>query len=229
MDIITGLLVVAIIGFAIYGIYKFYSTKKEEKRKLYEQKKESMIKNVIREILTNSESNNSEEMVNRCYLDYIGYFNRIIGKSAITPNYTETLLETYLFAVVAYNNTFIDENAKDEFLNDFAEIIGDKKIDWTKLKPKLIDIFQKSLINPMMDANKALERLFSDPYIYVNPRAHIRYSLSTEQSHNVSNVAPLHDSTENKSLPLKEENVEKVMSALNKIDKNVKIDFNSKT
>lgn len=226
MDFIIGILVVVIIGFAIYGIYKFYSTKKDEERKLYEQKKESMIKNVIREILTNSKSNNSEEMVNRCYLDYIDFFNSIIGKFAIAPDYEETLLETYLFAIIAYNNAFMEESAKNEFLEEFSEIIGDRKIDWKKLKPKIIDIFQKSLINPMMDANKAFEKILSDPYIYVNPWANIRYSLSTEQSHNASNAVPLHDSIENKHLPVSEESVEKMMSALNKIDKNVKIDFN---
>ena len=226
MDFIIGILVVVIIGFAIYGIYKFYSTKKDEERKLYEQKKESMIKNVIREILTNSKSNNSEEMVNRCYLDYIDFFNSIIGKFAIAPDYEETLLETYLFAVIAYNNAFMEESAKNEFLEEFSEIIGDRQIDWKKLKPKIIDIFQKSLINPMMDANKAFEKILSDPYIYVNPWANIRYSLSTEQSHNASNAVPLHDSIENKHLPVSEESVEKMMSALNKIDKNVKIDFN---
>lgn len=226
MDFIIGILVVVIIGFAIYGIYKFYSTKKDEERKLYEQKKESMIKNVIREILTNSKSNNSEEMVNRCYLDYIDFFNSIIGKFAIAPDYEETLLETYLFAIIAYNNAFMEESAKNEFLEEFSEIIGDRQIDWKKLKPKIIDIFQKSLINPMMDANKAFEKILSDPYIYVNPWANIRYSLSTEQSHNASNAVPLHDSIENKHLPVSEESVEKMMSALNKIDKNVKIDFN---
>ena len=226
MDFVIGILVVVIIGFAVYGIYKFYLTKQEEKRKLFEQQKESMIKNVIREILTNTDSNKSKEMVNRCYLDYIDFFNSIIGKFAVAPDYEETLLETYLFAVIAYNNAFMEENAKNEFLEEFSDVIGDRQIDWKKLKPKLIDIFQKSLINPMMDANKAFEKMLSDPDIYVNPWANIRCSLSTEQSHNVSNATQLHDSIENKRLPINEESVEKMMSSLNKINKNVKIDFN---
>ncbi len=221
MDFIIGILVVVVIGFAVYGIYKFYLTKQEEQRKLFEQKKESMIKNVIREILTNSESNNSEEMVNRCYLDYIDFFNSIIGKFAVAPDYEETLLETYLFAVIAYNNTFMEESAKNEFLEEFSEIIGDRQIDWKKLKPKLIDIFQKSLINPMMDANKAFEKMLSDPNIYTNSTENFRYSLSSEQNNDIDEVP-----SKNEQVQIDEKNIKKVMSALDKINTSKKIDFN---
>lgn len=224
MEYIQGILIIAVIGFIFYGIVKLWEIARLKKAKRLENEKEDAIKKAIREILVSSDSDSSQEMINKCYSDYINYFNETMNSNYLSHNNKKQLVETYLFAVIAYNNALKNDEDKNEFLFEFSDIINGRKVYWEKLKPYIINLFQDSLMNPMMDTNAAFKKILSNPEIYSDLPRGIRYSISTDPSAKISSENYTEINTNENSF-IDEKSVNEIMSSLKKFNMNIKIDL----